>query len=75
MKVKLLRDSRINHLAGEIVDVSPAQGEFLLSVGSAVSADKKTVETATIPVEEIAEKAVKATKAAPKTTTRKTTKK
>ena len=75
MRVKLIRDSRINHSAGEILEVSPAQGAFLLSVGSAVSLEQKSVETATIPVEEVAEKAVKATKAAPKTTTRKTTKK
>ena len=36
MKVKLLRDARINHKAGEIVDVSPAECSFLVSVGSAV---------------------------------------
>jgi len=36
MKVKLLRDARINHKAGEIVDVSPAELHFLVSVGSAV---------------------------------------
>lgn len=63
MRVKLLRDSRINHKAGEIVEVSPEQGSFLLSVGSAAP----VVETASIKVEEVAEKAVKAPKAAPKT--------
>ena len=36
MKVKLLRDARINHKAGEIVEVSPAECQFLTSVGSAV---------------------------------------
>lgn len=71
MRVKLLRDSRINHLAGEIVEVSSAQGEFLLSVGSAIP----VAETASINVEAVVEKAVKAPKAAPKTTTRKITKK
>ena len=71
MKVRLLRDSRINHAAGEIVEVSPATADFLLSVGSAAP----VVETASIKVEEVAEKAVKAPKATPKTTTRKTTKK
>lgn len=71
MKVRLLRDSRINHAAGEIVEVSPATADFLLSVGSAAL----VVETASIKVEEIAEKAVKAPKATPKTTTRKTMKK
>ena len=36
MRVKLLRDSRIIHKAGEVVDVSPAEAAFLLSVDSAV---------------------------------------
>ena len=36
MKIKLLRDARSNHKAGEIVDVSPAECAFLVSVGSAV---------------------------------------
>lgn len=36
MKVKLLRDARIRHSAGEIVEVSPAEFNFLVSVGSAV---------------------------------------
>lgn len=36
MRVKLLRDARINHKAGEIVDVSPSEFQFLVSVGSAV---------------------------------------
>ena len=76
MKVRLLRDSRINHAAGEIVEVSPATADFLLSVGSAVKVEaSQKVETASIKVEEVAEKAVKAPKATPKTTTRKTTKK
>ena len=78
MKIKLLRDSRINHLAGEIVEVSPEQGGFLLSVGSAELVELKKapkVETAAIPVDEVAEKAVKAPKAAPKTTTKKVAKK
>ena len=35
MKVRLLRDARINHTAGEIVEVSPAEFNFLVSVGSA----------------------------------------
>ena len=74
MKIRLLRDSRINHAAGETVDVSPATAEFLLSVGSAVIAEApQKAETATIKVEEVAEKAVKAPKAAAKTTTKRTT--
>ena len=35
MKVRLLRAARITHNAGEIVEVSPAQAQFLLSVGAA----------------------------------------
>lgn len=62
MKVRLIRDARINHKAGEIVEVSPDQMNFLVSVGSAVIA-----ETATKKVEEVAERAVKI----PKTTTAK----
>jgi len=76
MKIKLLRDSRINHSAGEIVEVSPEQGRFLLSVGSAELVNKAPkVETTTIPVKEVAEKAVKAPKAASKTTNKRDTKK
>ena len=43
MKVKLLRDARIWHKAGEIVEVSPAEAQFLTSVGSAedVAEDQK----------------------------------
>lgn len=44
MTVKLLRDARIIHSAGEIVEVSPEQGEFLLSVGSAEAVKKAKVE-------------------------------
>lgn len=42
MKVRLLRDTRINHKAGEIVDVSPAEMAFLISVGSAAEVAVKT---------------------------------
>jgi len=37
MKVKLLRDARIKHYAGEIVEVSPEEFSFLVSVESAVA--------------------------------------
>ena len=51
MKVRLLRDARIKHYAGEIVEVSPAEASFLTSVCSAVP-----VETATaVPEAETAE--------------------
>lgn len=36
MKVKLLRDSKIMHKAGEIVEVSPAEAAFLISVNSGI---------------------------------------
>ena len=76
LKVKLLVDAKIRHQAGDVVNVTPAEGAFLLSVGSAVKVEaSQKVETASIKVEEVAEKAVKAPKAMPKTTTRKTTKK
>ena len=35
MKLLLKRAARINHNAGEIVDVSPAQAQFLLSLNAA----------------------------------------
>jgi len=37
MKVKLLRDARILHKAGETVEVSPAEFQFLTSLGGAVA--------------------------------------
>ena len=37
MKVKLLRDARITHKAGEIVEVSSAEGAFLVSTESAMA--------------------------------------
>ena len=49
MKVRLLRAARIAHNAGEIVEVSPDQATFLMSVGSAepvATAMKTTPETA-----------------------------
>ena len=35
MKLLLKKAARINHNAGEIVEVSPAQAQFLISVGAA----------------------------------------
>lgn len=35
MKLLLTKAARINHNAGDIVEVSPAQANFLLSVGAA----------------------------------------
>lgn len=63
MKVKLLRDARIAHRAGEVVETTPAEGAFLISVGSAEELKEKVAEKATAPKVEVAEKAVKAPKA------------
>lgn len=41
MKARLLKDARINHKAGEIVEVSPAQLKFLKSVGAAIEVKPK----------------------------------
>lgn len=61
MKVKLLRDARIKHNAGEIVEVSPAECQFLTSTNSAVC------------VPETATEASPDATAAPKTTNRRKT--
>lgn len=39
MKAVLLKDARINHKAGETVEVSPTVFEFLASIGVAVKAE------------------------------------
>ena len=41
MKMLILKDSRITVKAGEIVEVSPAQADFLMSTRSAVPAPAK----------------------------------
>ena len=61
MKVRLLRDARITHKAGEIVEVSPSEFHFLVSVGSALAVKEapKEVEKAVIePEAETPEKKV-----------------
>jgi hypothetical protein len=40
MKVTLTKKARIWHEAGETVEVSPAEGRFLLSVKAAVVAEE-----------------------------------
>lgn len=44
MKARLIKDARIKHKAGEIVEVSPAEYNFLTSVGVAepVKVEKTT---------------------------------
>lgn len=44
MRVKLLKDARIRHKAGEIVEVSPAEYNFLVSVGAAEAVCEPKVE-------------------------------
>ena len=41
MKMLILKDSRVTVKAGEIVEVSPAQANFLMSTGSAIPAPAK----------------------------------
>lgn len=53
MKVRLLRDARIKHLAGEVVEVSPAEYNFLVSVGSAVEVAVNPPAKAETPEEPI----------------------
>ena len=52
MKIKLLRDSRIKHHAGEVVEASPAECEFLISTGSAVIVSEAVKKFETRPAEE-----------------------
>lgn len=51
MTVKLLKDARILHAAGDIVAVSPEAANFLISIGAAEIAakptEKKTAEKKT----------------------------
>jgi len=46
MKVRLLRDAKIKHNAGEIVNVSPDEAFYLCSLGSAVEVKEPTAATA-----------------------------
>ena len=51
MKLLLTKAARINHNAGEIVEVSPAQANFLMSVGAAVILKADVRETADKKIE------------------------
>ena len=64
MKVKLLRDSRIHHKAGEIVEVSPSECHFLVSTGSAVevAVNPPAIETPEAPKVETKTKKTKVRK-------------
>lgn len=52
MKVKLLKPARINHKAGEIVEVSPTEYAFLTSLGLAVDAVAEEPKEEVTKVEE-----------------------
>jgi len=66
MKVRLLRDARITHKAGEIVEVSPAEFNFLVSTRSAVQVAVK------MPEQEFPEQVIETAEEKPKKrTTRK----
>lgn len=70
MKVKLLRDARIMHKAGEIIEVSPTECGFLVSTDGAIIIDAvkadKAVETPEDKTfeEEVPEKKVKTVRTA-----------
>lgn len=55
MKVRLLRDARIKHSKGEIIEVSPEEYVFLVSVGSAEPLDEVVIETPETNVAEVVE--------------------
>ena len=61
MKIRLLRDSRIMHKAGEVVEASPAECSFLISTGSAVKVSEavKKVETVTADEKKITKRTTK----------------
>lgn len=41
VKVLLIRPAKIKHNAGEVVDISPAEAHFLLSVNSAIKIEQE----------------------------------
>ena len=59
MKVQLLRDARIMHKAGEILEVSPEECHFLVSTDGAVEVEAVKAPTAKaieVPEEKVVEK-------------------
>lgn len=73
MKVYLLREARIRHHAGEIVEVSPDEAGYLISTGSAESMEAAAVPV--VPVREIPEKKTAAKETPEKATVKRTVKK
>lgn len=47
MTIKLLRDSRIRHKAGEVVEASPAEAKNLIALGSAEEVQPKPTKART----------------------------
>ena len=68
MKVKLLKDARIRHYAGEIVEVSPEECFFLVTTSGAIEVEAVKTDVA----EEIPEKKVAKAEAPEKKVVRKT---
>lgn len=60
MKVRLLRQNRIDGRAGDIADVSPARAAFLISVGLAEPAEIR--ERIEIPEKKTAKRTTRKTK-------------
>lgn len=58
MRIKLLKDARIWHKAGEILEVSPEERHFLVSTEGAVEVD--AVKTPAAKPTEVPEKPIKA---------------
>ena len=59
MKVQLLRDARIMHKAGEILEVSPEECHFLVSTDGAVEVEAVKAPAAKaieVPEEKVVEK-------------------
>lgn len=52
MRLRLKKAARIQHQAGETVEVSPAEARFLLAVGAAVIEAAPVVETPEPPKRE-----------------------
>lgn len=45
MKIRLLKSARINHKAGEIVEVSPAEANYYIGLNSAVAVKEEKPKT------------------------------
>ena len=62
MKVQLIKDARIHHKAGEIVEVSPAEAGFLLSTGSAAIIEEEPQKKRETPEEKVEPKVLRSRK-------------